>query len=134
MKKIIFTICAFLVLASCDKDDVLNQITFPSKTGVKITLKNTSDQVVSGVSVYAYTNEIYTAGGDNTANTNETIVSNSEGKANFNNIEYANTFSNNNAQSYQFSAHYTLNSVAKTKVVPLNLNQGEVKNLTIILD
>ena len=134
MKKIIFTICVFLTLASCEKDEILNQITFPTKTGVKITLKNTSDQFVSGISVYAYTNEVYATNGDNTANANQTIISNTEGKANFSNIEYANTFSGTNIQSYQFSAHYTLNSVAKTKVVPLTLNQGEVKNLTIILD
>jgi len=124
----------FLLLTlnfACTKDEDESE-----KTKATIVLKNANNQPVSGIVVYAYSQDTWQVIGDVPLHAEGQASSDSNGNAVFNNIEYTNVFTdlNNNQNTFRFSAHYSLNGVNKRKVVAITFNKGDNKTETLILN
>lgn len=125
------TILFILFSFSCSSDDDKGSV-----TKATIEIKNTSNQPVSNITVYAYTQETWMVIGDDPFFADGQATSDNQGKAIFSNLEYPTAFNaiNNNQNNFRFSAYYVLNNVNKTKMISINFNKGDNKTGTIILD
>lgn len=135
MKKLIIALLAISLLYFCKKEEepASEPIVI---TNVVISLKNNNNEAVSGITVYAYTQDTWQTIGDNPLHAQGEVTSNAEGKAFFSNIEYPNAFHdlNNNQNNFRFSAHYSLGGSNKKKVISITFNKGDSKSGEIVLD
>jgi hypothetical protein len=132
MKNYIFLVVSLIVFSACSKDD--NDST--ATTNSVITLTDTNNAAVSGVTVYAYGETTWQVLGDNALFADFQATSNSEGKVTFSNLDSETNFNtiNNNQNNFRFSAHYLKNGVNKKKVISITFNKGDSKTGTILLD
>lgn len=131
MKKALFAFAAFTTIAalSCKKSD--------TTTSTKATITvNSAKGPVSGMTVYAYTEETWSVIGDNPQFAEGQATSNASGIATFNNLEYPTAFNsiNNNQNNFRFSVHYTLNNTDKTKYISITVAKGSSVTGTILLN
>jgi hypothetical protein len=130
------TLFAFLtvLVISCSKDDD-NEVE-KSITSASLILKKSNGDLVAGISVYAYDQDIWQLIGDNTNFANGQSASDANGNAAFSNLEYPTIFNdiNNNQHTFRFSAHYSLNGVNKKKVTTITFQKGDQKTQNITLD
>lgn len=112
------------------------RISSNTKTKAIITLKNSANNAVSNVVVYAYNETTWEVIGDKTQFADFQSSSNSEGIATFENIfsEAAFNSINNYQNTFRFSVRYTLNGDNKIKFIPVTFNKGETKTGTITLN
>lgn len=132
MKKLLLLFCSFALLTSCSKDDETKDLT----TSAEITLKNSSNAAVSGMTVYAYDQTTWEMIGDDVLFAKFQSTSNEEGKAIFSNLDSGTTFNdlNNNQNNFRFSVHYSKAGAAKAKFISITVKKGENKTGLIILD
>ncbi|WP_157724139.1 hypothetical protein [Winogradskyella sediminis] len=133
MKNIFFLLLLMGTLVACSSDDDAGQ---DNITSAMITLQNTSGGTESGIVIYAYDESTWSVIGDDPTFADFQASSNNDGIATFTNLTSDLTFNEltNNTQTFRFSAHYTLNGNATTKVKAITFNLGDDKTDTIILD
>lgn len=127
-----FCHAATFLLTSCGEDDPA----VDTITTAPITLQNPSGVPQAGVKVYAYNEITWIVNNDNPNNANFEVTSGSNGIAVFENITSDLVFNvvNEFTQSFRFSAHYTINGVAKTKVISIPFVRGDDKSGVIIFN
>ncbi len=131
MKKALLTLSAFATITSlsCKKSDST------SATKATITV-NDAKGPVSGMTVYAYTEDTWAVSGDKPQFAEGQASSDANGRAIFNSLEYPTAFTsiNNNQNNFRFSVHYTLNSTDKTKYISISVAKGSSVTGTISLN
>jgi hypothetical protein len=134
MKNIITIIFLIGTLISCSSDDDGNEQ--DNVTSARITVQNSNGGTESGIVVYAYDESTWSVIGDDPMFADFQASSGNDGIATFTNLTTDLTFNelSNNTQTFRFSAHYTLNGNATTKVKAITFNLGDDKTDTIILD
>jgi len=134
LKTILIAIVSLAILTSCSSDD--DSSSSDDITTAEITLNNSNGEPVSGITVYAYSEETWSVIGDDPLFADFQSTSESDGVASFSNLTSDLTFNeiNNFTHTFRFSAHYTLNGTDKIKVKAITFDLGDDKSDTIILD
>ena len=135
MKKFLLLFLTIGILTSCSSDDD-NSPSGDKITSAKITLKNSSGEVQSGIVVYAYDESTWSVIGDNPSFADFQAASGNDGIATFPNLTTDIAFNelSNFTHTYRFSVHYTMNGTNKNKVKAITFVLGDDKTDTIILD
>jgi len=135
MKKFLLLFLSIGIMAACSSDDDSSGSN-DNVTSAEITLLDANSDLVSGMTVYAYSESTWEVIGNDTFFADFQAASNSEGIATFSDLTTDTEFNEltNYTHTYRFVVNYSIDGTDTSKVLPITFELGDDISETITLD